>query len=267
MNYLKSIIRQELENHLDLLKVVNDRLKKAPKGSVISSKNKRGIQYVHYLGKTNDQKTQRKYINNTDIELIKKLLQKSYDKKIKKTLEENIKRYTIIDKNLDFKNIDDIYDNLKNKEKDMIKPIKDTYNSKLEKWKEISYNGKGFSQGSLEIFTKNGERVRSKSEKILADMFYDNGIIYKYEFPLYLKGYGNIYPDFTFISKKSKKEIYWEHFGMMDDGIYSNAAIKKIEMYQRNGIFIGENLLITFESANVGLDFNMVQKFIEKYLI
>ena len=63
------------------------------------------------------------------------------------------------------------------------------------------------------ILTENGERVRSKSEKILADYFYRQNILYKYEKPLYLKGYGTVYPDFTFLSSKTGKEIYWNMRG------------------------------------------------------
>lgn len=51
------------------------------------------------------------------------------------------------------------------------------------------------------------ERVRSKSEKILADYFYRRKIPYKYECPLTLKGVGTVYPDFTFLSPKTKKKF------------------------------------------------------------
>lgn len=47
------------------------------------------------------------------------------------------------------------------------------------------------------ILTDRGERVRSKTEKIMADYFYRKGIEYKYEQPIYLKGLGTVYPDFS----------------------------------------------------------------------
>lgn len=59
----------------------------------------------------------------------------------------------------------------------------------------------------MEIYTQKGERVRSKSEKTLADYFYYHGIPYKYECPLLLKGFGIIYPDFTFLTRRSQKEM------------------------------------------------------------
>lgn len=73
------------------------------------------------------------------------------------------------------------------------------WNEQLKQWISMEYNGNEFQEGTPVIMTERGERVRSKSEKILADYFYRNGILYKYECPLYLKYFGTIYPDFTFL--------------------------------------------------------------------
>ena len=51
----------------------------------------------------------------------------------------------------------------------------------MKEWKEKGYNKKGFREDAPIILTEKGERVRSKSEKILADYFYRKGIEYKYE--------------------------------------------------------------------------------------
>ena len=91
----------------------------------------------------------------------------------------------------------------------MVTPIKPTWDQIVTKWNEEEYQGKGFQEGTAVILTEKGERVRSKSEKILADLFYKRNIPYKYEKPLYLKEYGTIYPDFTFLSKRFGQEIYW----------------------------------------------------------
>ena len=117
------------------------------------------------------------------------------------------------------------------------------------------------------ILTEKGERVRSKSEKILADSFYRKNIPYKYEKPLHLKGYGIVYPDFTFLSRKKEKEIYWEHEGMMDRQEYARTAVKKIESYQTNHIYMGDRLIITFETEQCPLNFRIVENLIEKYLM
>ena len=35
---------------------------------------------------------------------------------------------------------------------------------------------------------------------------------------------------------------------MMDKPEYARAAVHKIETYQKNGIYVGENLILTFET-------------------
>ena len=81
------------------------------------------------------------------------------------------------------------------------------------------------------VWTEKGELVRSKSEKILADKFYRMGIPYVYECPLMLKGFGYIRPDFVVLNKYTRKEYYWEHFGLMSDKDYCEKAVKKINQY------------------------------------
>ena len=149
----------------------------------------------------------------------------------------------------------------------LVTPIEPIWEKELARWYDSEYHGKEFYEGSAEIVTEKGERVRSKSEKILADYFYRNNILYQYEKPLYLKGYGTVYPDFTFLSKKTRKEIYWEHEGMMDKPEYAKSAVKKIESYQRNGIHLGERLILTFETELTVLNSQIVEELVEKYLV
>ena len=79
-------------------------------------------------------------------------------------------------------------------------------------------------------------------------------------------GAGIIYPDFTFLSSKTRQEIYWEHEGMMDDEIYARNAIRKIHTYEKNGIYPGERLILTFETKAVALDTQIVKELVCKYL-
>ena len=149
----------------------------------------------------------------------------------------------------------------------LVTPIEPIWVKELARRYDSEYHGKEFYEGTAEIVTEKGECVRSKSEKILADYFYRNNILYQYEKPLYLKGYGTIYPDFTFLSKKTRKEIYWEHEGMMDKPEYAKSAVKKIESYQRNGIHLGERLILTFETELTVLNSQIVEELVERYLV
>ena len=95
--------------------------------------------------------------------------------------------------------------------------------------------------------TDNGEMVRSKSERDIANIYKKLGIPYRYEYPINLKGYGMAHPDFMMFSATKQKEFFHEHLGMMDDPEYVADAIERIQAYERNGIIEGDRLILTFE--------------------
>jgi len=114
------------------------------------------------------------------------------------------------------------------------------------------------------IYTEKKERVRSKSEKIIADMLYHKNIPYKYECPINLKGLGMIYPDFTCLRLADRKTILWEHLGMMTDPIYCQKAMKKIDIYAKNGFIQGRDIIYTFESEKYSLNTMSVENLINQ---
>lgn len=85
--------------------------------------------------------------------------------------------------------------------------------------------------------------------------------------PLYLKGYGTIYPDFTLLSADTYEEIYWEHDGRMDDAVYASNAVKKIKLYENNGIYVGERLILTFETQKMILNTSDIKGISERFPI
>lgn len=117
------------------------------------------------------------------------------------------------------------------------------------------------------LFTERGEKVRSKSEKILADKLYSMGIPYRYEYPLKLGRYGTVYPDFTLLNVKTRKEYLLEHFGMMDNPEYCQKALLKIEEYARCGIYPGKNLLCTFETSRKSPNMTIIEQMLDKFLL
>ena len=116
------------------------------------------------------------------------------------------------------------------------------------------------------IQTENQEIVRSKSEKIIADKLKLLGIPYIYEKPLQL---GKIvkYPDFTALNKRTRKEYYWEHMGLMDQPDYFKNVLAKLKIYMQNGIWVGKNLILTYVSMEHPLDVSMVEQMIFEYLL
>ena len=53
----------------------------------------------------------------------------------------------------------------------LIKPVEPTWEQKINEWISKEYDGKEFHENVPVILTERGERVRSKSEKIMADFF------------------------------------------------------------------------------------------------
>ena len=170
------------------------------------------------------------------------------------------------------------YDKISDKKKIFVEPYTMPNEMYAEKWQAEQNKLKEqnmskvsekfiFTDKDNEILTEQGEAVRSKSEKIIADKLYMKGIPYVYEQPLYLKGYGYVVPDFKILNVRTRKEYYLEHFGMMDDSEYSRKALRKIETFQKNNIFPGDNLLMTFETSDGPLNTRILEELVKKYLV
>ena len=118
-----------------------------------------------------------------------------------------------------------------------------------------------------EFYTDNGERVRSKSEVLIANAMKKHGIPYKYECPIVLKGIGKIHPDFTALNIRRRKIYYWEHLGKMDDPDYARKNTFRLNMYEKNGLFHGDSLITTRETSTLPLDTKLLDRMIDHYLL
>ena len=166
--------------------------------------------------------------------------------------------------------MENVYRKLHIARKQLVIPMAKPIEQQIEEFENIAYEPKLFSEkDQKEYYTAKGERVRSKSEKIIADEFYRYGIPYKYEYPIILKERNKqviFYPDFTVMNKRTGKRWILEHLGMMDDAGYSENAMKKLDLYEKNGFLLGKNLLLTHETTNFPLNTNTLKKYIEEYL-
>lgn len=262
---LKELLLEEKARLQEIEEKTRNQLKDAPKGTLRISKSNDHIQYYHCT-EENPQKNGI-YLRKTEEELVHRLAQKVYDEKVLRLVEKRLRQIKRIAEEYQDDEIEKIFLKEHEARQKLICPVELTWEQKLEQWMQEEYEGKGFKEGTSLIYSDRGERVRSKSEKILADYFYHNNIPYKYEKPLQLTGYGVVYPDFTFLSKRTGKEIYWEHEGRMDDPGYAKAAIKKIETYEDNGIYIGERLILTFETESITLSRKDIERNVKRYLV
>ena len=134
----------------------------------------------------------------------------------------------------------------------------------VSQWMSREYEKLPFREGAPEYYTKQNLRVRSKSEVIIAETLSDAKIAFLYEKPLSLKD-RTVYPDFTLLDIKKRKEVYWEHFGMMDDVDYRNGALAKIRQYEDNGLFQNDRVIWTFETSKNPINIAGIRNMIKKY--
>lgn len=173
-----------------------------------------------------------------------------------------------------------IYNSLCIVRQSLILPVTLTDEQYIAEWEKITWEGKAFTEDDSPFYTANGERVRSKSEVLIADALKRYGVPYRYEFPLKLREYNTdksfdsdrmrnytVYPDFMCLNVRTRGEFYWEHFGKMDDFEYQTNVLKKFNLYAKNEIFPGDNLIFTMEAGDVPLDTRVVEKLIKKYLL
>lgn len=250
---LKQVIREKEES-----------LKHMPEGNLNVFAAEGRVQYYYKNPAENPKRT---YIKAGDRELVQKLCQKEYDQKVLKTAQKELSQLEKYQKVYEKTVCEELYEGLNKNRKLFVTPIWLPDEEYRKAWEAVSYQGKGFEENAPEYYTNKGERVRSKSEILIADALERHGIPYRYEYPIQLRGFGTVYPDFAVLDLQRRKELYWEHFGMMDDPQYAELAIKKIETYCKNGMLPGEDLIFTYETRKSPISQRVVNMLIERSLL
>ncbi|MBR6256868.1 MAG: hypothetical protein IKR23_05760 [Lachnospiraceae bacterium] len=257
---LKKMLIQEKKHLEDVINKAKVEAETFPEGYLRISANQGRIRFYHC---TNDRYGM--YIHKDNLQLARQLAQKAYQKTVMQKAESRLKQISKILRDYADDEIEQMYLSLHAERQVLITPVEPTMKQLLDCWTNETYKGKEFQEGAMVILSEKGERVRSKSEKILADYFFRNNIPYKYEKPLLLQGYGTVYSDFTLFSPKLRKEIYWEHEGRMDDPVYARSAVKKIYGYEQNGIFEGERLILTYETEETVINTRDIERKLDRF--
>ncbi|MBQ9156282.1 MAG: hypothetical protein IJ137_05835 [Eubacterium sp.] len=252
-NYLEQIIREKQEA-----------IENSPPGRLRISRS-HGRTQCFYRSDPSDKHG--KYICKEERALASKIAQKDYDIRVLKSAREelhNINELLIL---YEQGSIEAVYEQLSEPRQKLINPIVLSDNEYADRWQNNPYQKKAHLKDTPEYSTAKGEHVRSKSEIIIADTLYRRNIPYKYECPLVLAKVGTIHPDFTLLNVRLRKEYYWEHLGMMDSPQYAEAALDRINQYERHGIFPGDNLIITHETHNTPFQTAIIDDLISLYLL
>ena len=255
---------QEQRKKLSLyIRKAEARLQKAPEGTVRIVKYKKGYQY--YL-RTNPADTIGVYIPVSERSKAIELIQKGYDSKIVKAAK---KQQMIIDrflKGYDPDCLKKVYSSLSEARKKDIAVIEKSDRDYIREWQSVEYTSKPFAEGIPEHYTCKGERVRSKSEVMIADALSRAKVPYRYESELNLHGIV-IHPDFTILRIEDRKEIYWEHLGMMDDPDYCYNALQRLRLYEENGLYPGIDVIVTMETTRLPINQAVIKKMIKIFCV
>ena len=243
--------------------VTEQALKNAPDGTLKIDISSGKPKYYQRTGGKNPRLI---YIPVNEIEKACALAQKDYDQKLLKLLKRKLRRLNSFLKYYPVEEIDAVYNFLSPERQALVRPIVPTDLQFIKEWENEPYDKLPFrADDRSAYYTEKGERVRSKSEVIIANALFRAGIPYKYECPLILSG-RTVYPDFTILDIRTRTVIYFEHFGMMDDPEYRRKAMQKIALYAANGIVQGKNLLYTMEFSDQALDTRYLKALIHENL-
>lgn len=245
---------QKVSSELEIL------LTQIPKGARLRSA-RHGNEYQYFMrsSKTN---TSGIYIRKKDRKQASILAQIEYDEKLLMQLQDALPKLKLLEINCAENLFEATLSELASGKGELVTLPYVSDERYILNWKSWNYTGLEFNKDYPEYYTRQGLRVRSKSEVIIADILDETGIPFLYEKPLRLKT-GLVHPDFTLLNIKSRREVYWEHLGMMDDMDYRNNAFMKLRSYEASGLYPYESVIWTFETGKYPLNTKEIRKMVK----
>lgn len=241
-------------------------LEAAPEGKLRVSHNQGVTQYYRI---TDPLDTRGKYIKKKDRQIAAQLAQKDYAARFLKMAEEELTCTKAALAALDrpglnprlhgISSAEDVYHTLREERKCLVTPILSNETDYAAIWEREPYVSNDYKAEEKVYPTRKGDMVRSKSEAMLADMYFDLGIPYRYEAELILQNGKRVYPDFTLLDVRTRSLVYHEHMGLLDEDEYRYHNFRKISEYRKNGIYSGKNLIITIEGDGCPLNIRDIE--------
>lgn len=135
-----------------------------------------------------------------------------------------------------------------------------------EFWADAYEKQTAFYAEELRHVSVDGTMMRSKNEVYIASRLDHYGIPYRYECPVAHPDVFRI-PDFTIRRPRDGKIIYWEHLGLTGDEDYMSGNESKFVEYQHAGIVPWDNLIVTYDMIDGGIDAKIIEAMIQGWLL
>ena len=259
---------------LDLLiKHIEDSISKREQGVLIRSTINGTLRFYE----KRDIDSKRIYLGADKTQILKDLAQKQFEERMLASAKDELfllrdcmKTLSEFDENHDSKKE---YKRLPEVLRQLVNPNLNYEDDYVARWRIARFSRGRITENHI-YDTLAKEKVRSKSEALIADRLFNAGIPYRYEQRLEfdsdvpgLEDMHAYYPDFTILDKRTRKIIYWEHLGKLGDPAYCRDNLTKLHDYMKHGIIQGKNLILTYESADRPLLTTDVDILIKQFLL
>jgi len=257
MKTLLMLFRRRLEELRSAEEKTLNQIKDSPEGSLRVANNDGFVRYYHVTQKNGKNG---KYIRNESRDLACALAQKDYNTRLLRSIQKEKTAIVSFLNNYPGQSPEDVYSDLAPARKMLVSAAFMEGKDLAEKWLSQSFEANPSFPEEKVFATKRGEFVRSKSEAMIADAYFDMGIPYKYDYPVEVEPGRYRYVDFAVLDVRNGKVFYHEHLGRVDDPDYLRKNMRKIKEYQRIKIFSGKNLMLTLETEEFPLDMSLFRQ-------
>lgn len=262
-SHLSGEIQARINELEQVISYASNQINKLPAGKIHVAPGHNSHNFRYYvMNASGDRKEE--YLDKTKAELKMQLSQKRYFEEIVRQGRLELKALQKASDKMNGDSLITSYSRMGLGIREKITPIIVDDASFIERWNNIKYESLGFNENdNTEYYSERGERMRSKSEMLIANMLYKYHIPYKYECPIKRINGEYLYPDFTILDIKQRRTIYWEHLGRMGDLSYVSKNLWKLDEYKRVGIILGIDLYLTYESDLSSLGTKEIKRIVE----
>jgi hypothetical protein len=263
------IINQLIEAHAELdelLKTVKTNRKDEPEGVLCIRPNKKTVQFYVRQKDGHEQ-----YLGKDKQDMISALARKRYNHLLEDAVQkelDGIEKCREIMEGCSF-STEQLVEQLPGHIRQFVKTDSSMSPEDVEKWLNQDYDFDHPREGIEDFGTLNGEKVRSKSEIIIANLLKHHNVPYIYEksFDDVMPAKYRDFPDFTCLNRRTGKTYYWEHCGKFDDPKYAENLMLRIQRFASYGVYLGSELIVTMETSKFPLNTAYVEKMIKRYLL
>ena len=260
MNF-RMLIKDELERTERQIAKLQAGIAHSPQEDLYITHNDK---YINWFAKSPG--SEKSYIKKSNRDFAKLLARKAFWKHMLSAKEANLEvcRLFLDSFNSDDQIMQEFFDKMPDARALLSNPgsmPKDAWN-----WQFEPYAKKTDHLEELKIQTLRGEKVRSKSEALIANLLYMIPLPYQYEREWILLG-EIAHPDFTIRHPKTGILYPLEHFGMMDTPRYKRRALHRIEQFAGTGYYPNINFFVSFETDSDAPDLPLLDYQLRRFFL